>query len=167
MKEQTNRNPGCLGHHIALRDANHWASMSANKSLVYLFVGGSLWTVPNKLATMFIYSKLTPYTVQCHYNAVDFLQFLHNRCPIAHPLGGGRWCLLWVSSMIHALLLSSQCCGKYSDKLDRAITALDYTCIGIRFMITYHKYFGWWRKKIKTINRHWTWNMLAVFNCLE
>ena len=34
-------------------------------------------------------------------------------------------CLLWVCSLIYVLLLSSQCCMSYHDKLDHIITALD------------------------------------------
>ena len=42
--------------------------------------------------------------VQCHYNAVSFLQYLHKRHPIARPLGRSTGCPLWVSSLIHVLL---------------------------------------------------------------
>ena len=49
------------------------------------------------------------YTVQCHYNTVNFLQYPHNRHPITCPLGQGMGCLLCFSSLIHVLLLSLQC----------------------------------------------------------
>ena len=49
-------------------------------------------------------------TVRCCYNAVSFLQFPHNKHPISRPLGRGMGCMLWVSGLIHALLLSLQCC---------------------------------------------------------
>ena len=35
------------------------------------------------------------YTVQCRYNAVNFLENPHNRHPIARPWGRGMGCLLW------------------------------------------------------------------------
>ena len=38
-------------------------------------------------------------TVQCHYNAVDFLQNYHKRHPIARPLGRDMGCLLWVTNL--------------------------------------------------------------------
>ena len=37
-------------------------------------------------------------TVQCHYNVVNFLQNIHNKHPIACPLGRGMGCLLWVQT---------------------------------------------------------------------
>ena len=37
-----------------------------------------------------------PWTVQCRYNAVNFLPNPHNRHPIAHPWERGMGWLLWV-----------------------------------------------------------------------
>ena len=42
---------------------------------------------------------------------VNFLQYPRNRHPIAHPLGRGMGCLLWVWSLINVLLLPFQCCA--------------------------------------------------------
>ena len=58
----------------------------------------------NELVWITLYSL----TVQCCYNAVNFLQNTHNRRPIAHPRGWGMGCFLWVQSEIYVLLLSSQ-----------------------------------------------------------
>ena len=65
------------------------------------------------------------YIVRCRYNTDNFLKFPHNRLPIARPLGRDMGCLLWVSSLIHVLLLSVQGFIQNRDKLDCAITALD------------------------------------------
>ena len=43
------------------------------------------------------------------------------------PVRARNGCLLWVSSLIYALLLSVQCCVYIRDKLDRVITAPDLT----------------------------------------
>ena len=45
-------------------------------------------------------------TLWCCYNAVSFLQVSHNKHLIARLLGRGMGCLLWVSRLIHVLLLS-------------------------------------------------------------
>ena len=39
--------------------------------------------------------RLYMYTVQCRYNAVNFLENPHNRHPISRPWGRGMGCLLW------------------------------------------------------------------------
>ena len=54
-------------------------------------------------------SPTSPNTVWCHYNEVNFLLKHHDRHPIARPWGWGMGCLLRVRSLVHALLLSSQC----------------------------------------------------------
>ena len=66
------------------------------------------------------------YTVQCRYNAINFLPNPHNRHPIARPWGRGMVWLLWFWSLIYVLLLSSQCRWYYREKLDHIIMALDY-----------------------------------------
>ena len=48
--------------------------------------------------------------VRCRYNALNFLKFHHCRHPKARPLGRVMECLLWVSSLIHVLLLSLKWC---------------------------------------------------------
>ena len=63
-------------------------------------------------------------TVQCCYNSVNFLLNSHNRQPIARPWGQGMQCVLWVRSLIHVLMLSSQFHMWYRDKLEHVITAL-------------------------------------------
>ena len=73
----------------------------------------------------FIIDKFTHITARCRYNTVIFFQYPHNRHPIARPSGRGMGCLLWVSSLIHVLLMSLKFCVCYCDKLDRVITALD------------------------------------------
>ena len=64
-------------------------------------------------------------TVQCRYNAVDFLQIHHKRHPIARPLGRGMGCLLLIGIYIQILPQSLQWCVQYHVILDRVITALD------------------------------------------
>ena len=43
------------------------------------------------------------------YNAINFLQYFHDRYTIARPWGRGMGCLLRVRSLIDVLLLSSLC----------------------------------------------------------
>ena len=43
------------------------------------------------------------HTVWCHYNVVNFLKNINKRCPIAHPLGRGMGCLLWIQHLIDIL----------------------------------------------------------------
>ena len=57
-----------------------------------------------------------PNTVLCRYNAVNFLQNLHQRHPIA--LG----CLLWIQFLVYVLPQLLECCIAV---LDCVITALD------------------------------------------
>ena len=42
-------------------------------------------------------------TVWCCYNAVNFLTNIHKRHPIAHLLGRGMGCLLWIQHLIDIL----------------------------------------------------------------
>ena len=50
------------------------------------------------------------YTVQCHYNMVNFIRNHHTRHLIAHPWGWDMGCLFWVQALIYILLWSLQCC---------------------------------------------------------
>ena len=54
---------------------------------------------------------------------LNFSQEITNSLPVRARNG----CLLWVTSLIYALLLSVQCCVYIRDKLDRVITAPDLT----------------------------------------
>ena len=98
------------------------------------------------------------YIARCRYNAVNFLQY---------PDGRAVGCLLWVSSLIHVLLLSLEYCVWYRDKLDRVITALDciqllvlpywrdiYTCTQTCTTLTTNIVFSWLypRKQNQMIN---------------
>ena len=47
-------------------------------------------------------TRVNVYTVQCHYNAVNFLQNPLKRHPIARPLGWGMGCLLWVHTDLYS-----------------------------------------------------------------
>ena len=64
---------------------------------------------------LFLKSVLTmdTYTVQCHYNVVNFLPNPHKIHPIARPLGWGMGCILWVQTVIYALPQSVQWCMQY------------------------------------------------------
>ena len=42
-------------------------------------------------------------TVRCRYNAVNFLTNIHERHPIARPLGPAMVCLLWIQHLIDIL----------------------------------------------------------------
>ena len=42
-------------------------------------------------------------TMQCHYNTVNFSTNIHKRHLIAHPLGQGMWCLLWIQHLFVSL----------------------------------------------------------------
>ena len=70
------------------------------------------------------------YTVWCRYNAVNFLKNIHNRHPIARPLGRGMVCLLGIHHLSDILPEFLQSFMQYLAILDRVITALD--CIGIQ-----------------------------------
>ena len=48
------------------------------------------------------------FTVRRHYNAVNFLPNSHKIHPIAHPLGRGMVCILWVQTLIYTLSQSLQ-----------------------------------------------------------
>ena len=65
-------------------------------------------------------------TVQCHYNAVNFIKKIHKRHPITHPLGWGMGCLLWIQPLIVILLQFLQWCMQYLVILDHVIMALDF-----------------------------------------
>ena len=65
------------------------------------------------------------YTVQCRYNAVNFLSNPHKIHPIAHPLGRGMGCILWLQTVIYTLPQSPQWCMQYHVTLDLVIMALD------------------------------------------
>ena len=58
-------------------------------------------------------SNKTPRTMQCHYNAVNFLENSHIRYPIAQPLGRAMGCLLWVHTWIYIRPLELQQCMQY------------------------------------------------------
>ena len=50
------------------------------------------------------------YTVQCCYNAVNLVQNLHKRHPIARPLGRDMGCLLVIQILIYILLWITKRC---------------------------------------------------------
>ena len=66
-----------------------------------------------------------PNTVQCRYNAVNFLKNIEKRHLIARPLGRGMVCLLWIQHLIDVLSEFLQSFKQYFYILDRVITALD------------------------------------------
>ena len=77
-------------------------------------------------------------TVQCHYNAVNFLENPNKRHPIAGPiwktkqsgpLGWGMGCLLWIHTLIYVMSWELQRCMQNHVILDRVIMAQLYTCI--------------------------------------
>ena len=70
------------------------------------------------------------YTVRYRYNAVNFFKNIHERHPIARPLGRGMGCFLLVQPLIDILPQFLQWYMQYVDILDRVITALD--CIPAR-----------------------------------
>ena len=64
-------------------------------------------------------------SVRCRYNAINILQNINKRDPIACPSGRGMWCLLWVQPLIDILLHFLQCWVQYQCILDFVVTALD------------------------------------------
>ena len=68
-------------------------------------------------------------TVRCRYNAVNLFTNIHQRHPIAHPLGRGMGCLLWVHQLIDILPQFLQLFMQYLTIWDRVITALDCTVL--------------------------------------
>ena len=70
-------------------------------------------------------ANLVVSTVRYRYNTVNFFKNIHERHPIARPLGRGMGCLLLVQSLIDILPQFLQWYMQYVDILDRVITALD------------------------------------------
>ena len=71
-------------------------------------LSGKLYTRFSMLYNMdriMCYSKnlWDPIPVWYYYNAVSFLENPHKRHPIAHPLGRGMGCLLWVHTLIYVM----------------------------------------------------------------
>ena len=64
-------------------------------------------------------------TVQCRYNAVNFLRNIHKRHPIARPWGRGMGCRLWVNHLIDILPEFLQLYMQYLIISDRVIAALN------------------------------------------
>ena len=64
----------------------------------------------------------------CHYNAVNFLQNIPNRHPIAHLWGWGMRCLLWTKLLIDVLLQLLQYCMEHHIILNPVIAAPNYLC---------------------------------------
>ena len=75
------------------------------------------------------------YTVQCRYNAVNFITNIKKH-PIARPFGRGIRCILWIQHLIDILPQFLQLFMQYLTILDRVITALD--CIYIYIYIYIH-----------------------------
>ena len=76
------------------------------------------------------------YTVRCRSNAVNFLQNLHKKHPIARPLGRAMGCVLCFQILIYILPQSLECCGQYHVILDRLITAPVCIIIEMLFKIS-------------------------------
>ena len=68
-------------------------------------------------------------TLWCCYNTVNFLTNIHKRHPIAHSLGWGMGCLLWIQHLIDILSQFLQLFMQYLIILDHIITTLDCVCI--------------------------------------
>ena len=82
-----------------------WIRSNANTEIFFL----KKYPVNNGLITRGIFVNMyLPFTVQCPYNAVDFLQNHHKRLPIARLLRRAMGCLLWVKTYIHILPQSPQ-----------------------------------------------------------
>ena len=72
---------------------------------------------------------LEDFLLQCGavYNAVNFLQNIHETHPIARLSGRGMGCLLCIQPLIDILPQFLQCCMQYHVILNRVIMALDCT----------------------------------------
>ena len=96
----------------------NWGNFSvhyaANGSLIIKICKNTLDECTHKHSTS---------TVQCRYNAVNFLPIPFKRHLIACPSGWGMGCLLWVQMLVNFLLLSVQQNLWYT-MLDRIMTAL-------------------------------------------
>ena len=68
-------------------------------------------------------------TVLCRLNAVNFINNIYKRNPIAHPLGRAMGCLLWIQPLLDILLLFLQWCMQYLATLDYVIMALNCICL--------------------------------------
>ena len=110
------------------------------------------------------------YTVWCPYNPVNFLQNQHKIHPIAHPLGWGMGCILWIPTLIHILSQSLQRWTQYCVILDRVITALD--CIMSSKMGSYKKNKGEINAlrntcRVKLLSTSATLNIIKHVRCPE
>ena len=74
---------------------------------------------------IFSYCGHHQHTVQCRYNAVNFLENINKRHPMARPLGRGMGCLLWIQHVIDILPQFQQLLMKYLTILDHVLSALD------------------------------------------
>ena len=72
------------------------------------------------------------HTLQCCYSAVNFLQNINKKHPLARPEGRAMGCLLWVQPLIDILSYVLQWCVQYHVILDCVIMVLDCMC---------HRYF--------------------------
>ena len=72
-------------------------------------------------------------TVQCVYNAVNFLPNHHKVHPIARPLGRDMGCILWVKTVIYTSPQSLQWCMHYHEHIGPRFTALD--CILLKIIL--------------------------------
>ena len=79
------------------------------------------WREPNDVA----HSVAKYNTVRYRYNVVNFLKNICERHPIAHPLGWGMGCILWIQHLIDILLELLQLLMQYLTILGHVITALD------------------------------------------
>ena len=81
-----------------------------------------LAAVLRRAHSRWVVSPLSGNTVRCRYYAVDFLQNLHKRNPVARPSGWAMGCTLWIQILIHILLQTLQWCIQYHAIFDRVIT---------------------------------------------
>ena len=111
----------------------------------------------NCLYAFIIVYSTQAYTVRCCYNAVSVLKNIHERHPIARPLGRGMGCLLWIQQFLQSFM-------QYLTILDRAIMTLDCIFAGVivTILLLLQMYRGWCQKRLIIAVRiwdRWDWNV--------
>ena len=80
---------------------------------------------------------LKAYAVRCHYNAANFLTIIHQRHPIARPLGRGMRYLLWIQHLI-ITALNCICVNLSLNTMYRDCD--NYMCPWSLLILPYHRF---------------------------
>ena len=111
-----------------------WLKMRMSWRYLSFVVSGLLMLTNNR---EFLHEKIITVYSLYRYDAVNFLQNIKERHPIARPSGQGMGCFLWIQPVIDKLPQLLQWCMQYHGILDHTLDCIEGSVEDFSISIVY------------------------------